>query len=61
MILHFQKLEMKNLVAANHGMAKFYQMIRDLKNPKKIKLTHDTILPAFLEDAIHALSLQTIS
>lgn len=61
MILHFEKLEMKELVAQNHGMAKFYQMIKDLKNPKKIELTHNTIIPAFLRDAIHELSLQTIN
>ncbi|MEM7103606.1 MAG: GMP synthase [Bacteroidota bacterium] len=61
MILHFEKQEMKELVAKNHGMAKFYQMIKDLNDPDMIELTHNTLIPAFLQDAIHELSLQTIS
>ncbi len=56
MQLHFNKKEMKTKIIEEHGAAKFDQMMADLEDSNKIPLTHKTILPAFLNDAISALT-----
>jgi hypothetical protein len=40
-----------------HGEAKYYDMIEQLNDPDKIVLTYNTIIPAFLENAMGNLIL----
>ena len=54
MLLHFLKEENKTKVIETHGHDKYNKMIRDLNNPKKIKLTNETVLPTFISQAIEA-------
>ncbi len=54
MLLHFLKEENKNKVIETHGLDKYNKMIRDLSNPKKIKLTNETVIPTFISQAIEA-------
>lgn len=61
MLLHFLKEENREKVIAGHGADKYYKMIRDLSNPKKIKLTNETILPTFLGQAIEAVAKVTVN
>lgn len=44
--------EKKSLVIRNYGEEKWKSMIDQLNDPEKISLTHDTILPAFLQFSI---------
>ena len=55
MLAHFQDPERQAQVVINHGEKRFNQMIEDLNDAMKINLTHKTILPAFLKDAIEHL------
>ncbi len=55
MLAYFQEPDRKLQVVNNHGEVKYNRMIKDLKDPLKINLTHQTILPAFLNQAIGAL------
>lgn len=56
MLVHFSGEAQQQQIIAEHGQAKYDKMLHDLQDPHKIPLTHDTILPAFLESAIAALS-----
>ena len=55
---HFVQPERKSTVIDQYGVARYDRMMRDLANPNKIKLTFETIVPAFLTDAILVLSTQ---
>ncbi len=61
MLLHFLKDENKEKVVAEHGLDKYHKMIRDLSNPKKIKLTNEVILPTFIGQAIEAVVNNTVN
>ena len=61
MILHFEQQEQKNMVIKEHGIQKFYQMIKDLRDPEKIKLTHSVLIPSFLNDAITVLKSNLVN
>ncbi|MFK7904995.1 MAG: type 1 glutamine amidotransferase [Chitinophagales bacterium] len=52
MILHFEDEARKKHVIKEHGEEKFFKMIQDLSVLDKIPLTHQTILPTFLDNAV---------
>lgn len=56
MLVHFSGEAQQQQIITEHGQARYDKMLNDLQDPDKIPLTHDTILPAFLESAIAALS-----
>lgn len=57
MLTYFQEPERRRAIEEEHGEARYYHMIRDLKNPEKILRTFETIVPRFLEHSMHALRI----
>jgi hypothetical protein len=55
MLTHFHDPERKAQVIKDYGEERWLSMLEDLENDKKINLTHKTILPNFLNDAILTL------
>jgi homoserine O-succinyltransferase/O-acetyltransferase len=55
MLVWLQEAEKKQQVIAEHGLAKYEQMIADLSDPNKIERTQNTIIPTFLDYAIEVL------
>ncbi|RMG22306.1 MAG: GMP synthase [Bacteroidetes bacterium] len=55
MLIHFSQPERKAHIMENYGEAIYNDMIAHLKDPDKISLTHQTIIPRFL-----AYSMQKI-
>jgi GMP synthase-like glutamine amidotransferase len=56
MLEHFQGEELKQEIIKNHGRQKYASILRDLKMPGRIELTHNTVIPNFLDRAIKLLS-----
>ena len=52
MLTHFHDPERKAQVIKDYGEERWLSMLADLEDDKKIDLTHRTILPNFLNDAI---------
>lgn len=52
---YFREDERRQSIVEEHGEPRYHHMIRDLSNPDKIRRTFETIVPAFLENAIEAL------
>jgi predicted membrane-bound spermidine synthase len=59
-LVHFSDENRKTTIINKHGKEKYDQIIRDLKDPNRIELTHDTILPDFITNAINQLKEETI-
>lgn len=55
MLQHLQMPEKKRYVIETFGEEKYYNMIAALRDPEKVMLTHDTILPSFLHDSVKKL------
>jgi len=55
MLDHFAKEENKKKIVDEHGLAKFEQMMDDLKDPERIQKTYIELIPKFIEDAIGLL------
>ena len=55
MLSHFQQEARMVHVINNYGKKKYEQMIKDLSDPDKIQLTHDVIIPTFLENALEVV------
>jgi homoserine O-succinyltransferase/O-acetyltransferase len=55
MLAHFQDPERKAQVIKDYGEERYTSMLEDLADDKKINLTHHTILPNFMNDAIACL------
>lgn len=55
MLVYFQEEAKRKNIIENHGLAKYQKMIKDLSDPTKIALTHQTILPTFIENAMASL------
>ncbi|MEM1327652.1 MAG: GMP synthase [Bacteroidota bacterium] len=55
MLEHFQGDELKQEIIKNHGRQKYASILRDLKMPGRIELTHNTVIPNFLKNAIELL------
>ncbi|WP_375438105.1 type 1 glutamine amidotransferase [uncultured Hymenobacter sp.] len=55
MLRHFQTAEKREQIIANHGEAKYEEMVRLLQDPETIELTESLVIPTFLRQAIAAL------
>ena len=55
MLIHFQDETQRKLIEEEHGEEKYAEMIEDLQDPQKIPLTHATVLPLFLRNAVETL------
>lgn len=60
MLHHFQQESRMVHVINNFGKKKYEDMIKDLSDPAKIQLTHDVILPTFLEHSLGLLAERLI-
>jgi GMP synthase-like glutamine amidotransferase len=56
MRIHFAKPEMRETVVKNYSLRKYTSMVENLEDPGRISLTHSTIIPNFLDNAIGVLS-----
>jgi homoserine O-succinyltransferase/O-acetyltransferase len=61
MLNSFQEPERREHVIKEHGIHKYERMLEDLEDESKIDLTHKTILPAFLNDAVEHLKEEFIN
>ncbi|MBK8699917.1 MAG: GMP synthase [Saprospiraceae bacterium] len=61
MLVHFSKEENRDKVINNYGVAKYDSMMAQLEEEDKILLTHRTILPNFIENAIKVLNSHAFS
>lgn len=57
MSVHLKTEERKKIVVENHGLKKWESMIEQLNDRDKIWLTHDHILPNFLNIALESLQV----
>jgi homoserine O-succinyltransferase len=55
MIKYMKLTEKKDQIINNHGKLKYDDMLQHLHDPDKITLTHNTIIPRFLEMAMYSL------
>jgi GMP synthase-like glutamine amidotransferase len=55
MSMYLQREDKKKMVIENYGHAKWESMINQLNDPDKILMTHDTVLPNFLNIAVGEL------
>ncbi|HRO74348.1 MAG TPA: GMP synthase, partial [Saprospiraceae bacterium] len=55
MKIHFQKADIRDNVIKNFGQKKYDTMMEQIDDPDKIELTHDTILPKFIENAVNKI------
>jgi hypothetical protein len=59
MKIHFAEEENKQKVITNYSIRKYNSMMAHLEDPEKIKHTHNKVIPAFLENALEKLKIQT--
>lgn len=59
MLHHFLKPERKKMVVDAHGEPTYNRMINDLSDHRKIGLTHQTIIPRFIETSLKSLREST--
>ncbi|MBK8347111.1 MAG: GMP synthase [Saprospiraceae bacterium] len=55
MKIHFEKPEVRDKVIANFGQSKYDVMMDHIDDPDKIEMTHNTILPLFIENALDSI------
>jgi GMP synthase-like glutamine amidotransferase len=55
MLMHLQSEEKKQVVIAEHGLAKWQSMVEQLQDPDKIRYTYSHVLPNFLNQAVGSL------
>jgi homoserine O-succinyltransferase/O-acetyltransferase len=55
MKIYFEKKENRQKVIDNFGEEKYMSMMDHIDDPDKIELTHDTILPAFIDHAVESI------
>jgi GMP synthase-like glutamine amidotransferase len=55
MKIYFEKAENRQKVIDNFGQKKYDDMMDKIDDPDKITMTHDTVLPTFLMDAIEKI------
>jgi len=60
MALYFQRDDIKKQIIEAHGEKKFMEMIEYLKDPGKIRLTYNSILPRFLQQSCMKLRDYTL-
>ena len=56
MLEHFMAPERRDKIVDEHGRKKYLRMIEHLNDSDKIGLTHEVVLPMFLNRAIHSIS-----
>lgn len=56
LLTYFAEEERRKSIVDEHGEARYHHMIHDLSHPQKIRLTFETIVPAFLDHAVEVLS-----
>ena len=56
MKVHFSKPEMKEKIIRNFDEEKYLSMMEQMDDPEKIQLTHQTILPRFITNALIELT-----
>ena len=61
MLYHFKQDERKKFIIDRYNEDKYWEMIKWLEHPDKIKLTRRTVLPSFLNNAIENLIKVTVS
>jgi homoserine O-succinyltransferase/O-acetyltransferase len=61
MKVHFSKEENREKVIKNHSVEKYDSMMVQLEDEDKISLTHKTILPNFIENAINVINSHALS
>jgi len=61
MLKHFLDPERRKTVIEEHGEEKYLGMIEDLNDSSKIQLTHEIILPQFLNRAINIFQKEEIT
>lgn len=59
MLFHFKQDERKDFIIKRYNEEKYNEMIEWLQHPEKIKLTRETVIPSFLNNAIQSLSKVT--
>jgi hypothetical protein len=47
LLTYFAEEERRKSIVDEHGEARYHHMIHDLSHPRKIRLTFETIVPAF--------------
>lgn len=55
MLFHFKQDERKDFIIKRYNEEKYNEMIEWLQHPEKIKLTRETVIPSFLNNAIQSL------
>jgi hypothetical protein len=60
MKIHFEKSENRQKVIDNFGVEKYNSMMAQLDDPDKIELTHNTILPSFIEHALESIHANNV-
>ena len=55
MKIHFEGEEKKQLIIGEYGQAKYDDMLQSMADPEKLVLTHKTIIPKFIEQALQSL------
>ncbi len=55
LLTYFMEEERRKSIVEEHGETRYTHMIHDLQHPLKIRRTFETLIPAFLENAIEAL------
>jgi len=60
MMRHFSKEDIRNQVIENFGQEKYNDMMDHLNDPDKIELTHRTILPSFIENALDSIYAKSV-
>lgn len=60
MIEHFLDPERRRKIVAEHSERKYLRMMDHLRDPDKISLTHEIVLPGFLRRALRALEAEAL-
>jgi hypothetical protein len=55
MKVHFAEPENKEIVLKNYSIRKYNSMMKHLEDPERISLTHQKIIPSFLNNALKKL------
>lgn len=61
MKIHFAKEENKQKVLTNYSIRKYNSMMKHLEDPAKIEHTHHTVIPAFIDNALDKLQVETVT
>ncbi len=61
MLWHFMDEKQRIQLIQEHGEEKYKRLIDDLRDRKKILLTHNTVLPGFLKQAVTAVKRGTLA